>query len=557
MFFFLINIITAGGHLDPWDGIESFLVTESMLLKHTAKLDPGVPSVEKLHFNVRYSVYSNTVLQTKKFVDQNTMPLKPVYTVRSLLISAIAVPIYYAASVLSISPLVTVALSVNSLLISLTCVVVFCFSLELYGSRKMLAFALSLIFGVCSFVLPYHTSFWAQPLQTLTLITSAYFIYKSLHYSSSFLCYHFSCYNHNDRSNEKNILMQTRRGIYFAGTGGLFLGLSVFAHATSIVLIPGFVLYSFLAMRHNLKALCSFIIILGIVLFLMGVINYLRFGSFTEFGYGYFGLLARHDGWVGLLGLLISPGASLFVYFPTLVLIPLAAKYMYDKKENRLLLFLFLYVIVACWLDAGTLSFNFEPFAWWGTGWGPRYLLPALPFVTLMLGSVFEHMKTKKGFTLSSFILKFSIIALSIAGFYITLIGTFVWWWYEIIYVTQIEHLSNKNPWNSIIWEPGQSPIVLHTKMLLTNYTGQLSHDKFTNTYYYWGGYGLAPCSYDTYIFCKFGSTPILLIALVIAGLGVIITKQAGGIQRFMVIMSIYYHRKKKDRLYSSNLQTL
>src|ERR1041384_6194000 len=129
MFFFLINIITAGGHLDPWDGIESFLVTESMLLKNTAKIDPGVPSVEKLHFNVRYSVYSNTVLQTKKFVDQNTMPLKPVYTVRSLLISAIAVPIYYAALVLSISPLVTVALSVNSLLISLTCVVVFCFSL--------------------------------------------------------------------------------------------------------------------------------------------------------------------------------------------------------------------------------------------------------------------------------------------------------------------------------------------------------------------------------------------------------------------------------------------
>ena len=557
MLFFLINIITAGGHLDPWDGIESFLVTESMVLKHTAKLDPTVPSVEKLHFNVRYSVYSNTVLQTKKFVDQNTMPLKPVYTVRSLLISAIAVPFYYAALLLSISPLVTVALSVNSLLISLTCVVVFCFSLELYGSRKTLAFAQSLIFGVCSFILPYHTSFWAQPLQTLTLITSAYFIYKSLHYSSSFLCYHLRHYNHNDLTNEKNILMQNRRGIYFAGLGGLFLGLSVFSHATSVVLIPGFVLYSFLGMRHNLKALCSFIIILGIVLFLIGVINYLRFGSFTEFGYGYFGTLATHNGWAGLVGLLISPGASLFLYFPPSVLIPLAAKYMYDKKENRLLLFLFLYVIVACWLDAGTLSFNFEPFAWWGTGWGPRYLLPVLPFVTLMLGSVFVHMKRKKGFTLSSsFILKFSIIALSIAGFYITLIGTFVWWWYDIIYVTQREHLSNSNPWNNIIWDPSQSPIVLHTKMLLTNYIGQISHDKFSNTYYYWGGYGLAPCSYDMYIFCKFGLTPVLLIALVIAGLGMIIMKQVDGIQRFIATTNIYYRWRKKNRLYSSSLET-
>src|SRR5919198_6224148 len=552
IFFLLVNIITAGGHLDPWDGIEAFLVTESMVLKHTAKLDPTVPSIEKLHFNIRYTVYSNKVIQTKKFFNQSTITLEPVYTVRSLLLSASAVPFYYAALLLSISPLVTIALFVNSLLISFTCVVVFCFSLELYGSRKMLAFAQSLIFGVCSFVLPYHTSFWAQPLQALTLVSSAYFIYKSLHYNPSFLCYYFRP-SHSDNGNTTNKNNKTdwihNKGIFYAGLGGLFLGLSVFSHATSIVLIPGFVLYCFLSTwrTRNLGALCSFITLLAVVLFLIGVINYLRFGSFIEFGYGYFGSLAVHDGWRGLVGLLISPGASLFLYFPVSILVPLATKCMYDKKENRRLLFLLLYIIIVSWLDAGTLSFNFEPFAWWGTGWGPRYLLPVLPFVTLMLGSVFLRIKTKKGFMISRSLLKFSIIVLSIAGFYISVIGTIVWWQYDIVYVgAQKEEHPNKDPWNSIVWDPKFSPVVLHTKMLLADYIAHIKPDNYVNTSWQWVTYGLAPCSYDMYIFCKFGLTPVLLIALVISALGALIVNQIRGGSIYFKPTKVHHRRSYK-----------
>ena len=44
-FFLLVNIAFSGGHFDPWHGTETFLVTESMVLKHTAKLVPTSPSV--------------------------------------------------------------------------------------------------------------------------------------------------------------------------------------------------------------------------------------------------------------------------------------------------------------------------------------------------------------------------------------------------------------------------------------------------------------------------------------------------------------------------------
>ena len=63
-FFFLLNVLSSGGHLDWWDGTEAFLVTESMVLEKTAKLDPTVPSVKDLGFYVNYTVYANKSIQS-------------------------------------------------------------------------------------------------------------------------------------------------------------------------------------------------------------------------------------------------------------------------------------------------------------------------------------------------------------------------------------------------------------------------------------------------------------------------------------------------------------
>ena len=146
------------------------------------------------------------------------------------------------------------------------------------------------------------------------------------------------------------------RGFYFAGVGGLLLGLSVFAHPTSLVILPGFLVYSFVEMRRkNMGNFFFLVAVLLVVLFFAGVVNYVRFNSFTEFGYGYYGSLAAHNGWTGLVGLLVSPGGSLFLYFPISLLLPWAAKGMVDQKKKRLL-YLFVFIIVINWLDVGTLS---------------------------------------------------------------------------------------------------------------------------------------------------------------------------------------------------------
>ena len=47
VFFFIINLITSGGHLDLWDGMVAFMITESMALKHTAQLHPEIPRISE------------------------------------------------------------------------------------------------------------------------------------------------------------------------------------------------------------------------------------------------------------------------------------------------------------------------------------------------------------------------------------------------------------------------------------------------------------------------------------------------------------------------------
>jgi hypothetical protein len=536
VFFLLINIASSGGHLDWWDGTEAFLVTESMVLKHNAKLDPFVPSVKELNFNVSYTVHASFAGQkgNNSSLNSQNITLEPVYIVRSLLLSAAAVPFYYAALIFSISPVEMIGLLVNSLFISGTAVVIFCISTEIQRSRKI-AFVLSLIYCVCSFVWPYNTSFWVQPLQGLLLASSTYFLLLIRHQSHSFLCSY-------------TVSRRKRSGFFLAGLAGLFLGLSVFAHPTSLIFIPAFLVYSsFSAMRRQKRSFIIFLSILGVVLLFAGLINYARFGSFTEFGYGYFSSMSAHDGWRGLIGLLISPGAGLIFYFPLSILLPLGAKYM--LKENKTLFFLCIYIIVANWIYIGTLSFGFEPMSWsGGVAWGPRYLVPVLPFMVIILAHIFPHLR--KGYFLKSL-----LIGLCLAGFYINLSGILVWFQYGLMYGWTVESLSiYPNSLDIMTWFPIYSPVVLHTKALMTDYVSTINPEQYVNTSWHWVTYGNAPCGYNLFIYCNFGDVPFLITNTILIVIALFILNQIRifPFSRVKKVLQEYITRKAQEEKWNS-----
>jgi hypothetical protein len=500
-FFLIINLASTGGHTDMWDGMVTFLLTESMATKQSAKLHPDIPTIsnsqpgDAARTMINYEV-QNYMIVTGRYADwiQQSMALEPIYSSRSLLLPAISVPFYYTALAISLQPILVIPLFVNSFIIALTSLVIFCLSLEIYNSRKI-AFILSLIFTGCSFILPYNTSLFPQPLQALLITTAAFFIIKSLHFHPSFIC--------NYTRSEIN---KSKKAPYFAGVGGLFLGLSVFAHPTSIIVIPGFIVYSIFSMRYNKRSVISFLLVLSVALLFTGIVNYLRFGSFTEFGYGsYFGTLSYNAGWTGLPGILASPGKGLLFYFPIVIFLPLALKYMY--RENRWLFFLIIYVIFVHWVYFGTLD-DTESRFWSGAiAWGPRYLVPILPFITLAFGSLLTRFKR------SRLLLKVPLVVLIVVGFTVNLPGILVWSEYGTIYAWDKEELAKvPDSLGVIAWNPIHSPIILHIKALMDDYVHNIYAEQYLHTSWHYISYGLAPCSYDLYIFCKFGIIPVLAL---------------------------------------------
>jgi hypothetical protein len=484
-----INLLSSGGHFDSSDGVEQFLITESIVLKKTFKLDPTVPSAKEMDFDVKNSIENYYSLQNGKARDSSE-PLEPMYSMRSLLLSIIAVPFYYLGIIFSISPIAVVGLFVNSVIISLTALVIFYFIVDLLKSVKIAVF-LAVIFSISTFVWPYNTSLFPQPLQGLTLISSIYFLNKT-----------------------------TNQDYKSAGIGGTLLGLTMFTNPVSVLFVVGIVIFSIFKLP-NRKMFATFLVTLSLVLFILFILNFVRFGSFTDFGYGKFSEIESHTGVIGLAGLIFSPGFGILAFFPLAILTPFAIKKMY--KSEKLLAILFIYIIFATWLFYGTITWA-EPAGWSGAGgWGPRYLVGIIPIFIVSMAFLVKDQESK--------IIKGAIIITTSLGFVVNLLGALVWYQYGYSFGWVMETLWQKeNSMNVMTWVPQYSPIMLHLKALMTNYVGNMQAIEESGKIIVngAGGYmvnGLYSCPIDSYIFCKVGFMPTVISLMILGILAMIILK--------------------------------
>jgi hypothetical protein len=114
--------------------------------------------------------------------------------------------------------------------------------------------------------------------------------------------------------------------------------------------------------------------------------------------------------WDGLYGLLLSPGKSLFLYAPPLLL-ALAGAVPFARR-HRGAAFLFLAV------PAVYLAVYGSKGVWSGGGWGPRYLVPAVPFAACLALPLIERALRPGGHWL-----KAGALALLIIGVGVQLLG--------------------------------------------------------------------------------------------------------------------------------------
>lgn len=468
VFFLLLNFATTGGHTDAFDGVTYFLFTENLALHHSLKFHSDLPSASKLNFDMRQ--FASVSLGRLGISLSNNQTIPEFYTPSAVLLSAIAVPFYEIATSLSVAPYVFITFILNPLIISATGLMIFLFAKKVYKSQKI-GFASAILFSFTSFVWPYNSSFFTNPLVGLLIISSLYFLYKGIKTSAKFSI----------------------------ELSAFFLGLVVLAHPGYVFLIPIVLAYGIYHLRKNKTKLLKFIVICLLVLSIQGLINHERTGSFTNFAYGQEESLTEdHKDWIGLVGLLLSPGKGDFIYYPLSILFPISFYLFYKKKMSIGILFYILFFV--SYFFFGTIN---DPN--WGSlgSWGPRYLVPLVPLISVALGNLL---------TLKSKLVKTAIICLGVLGFAINLLGKLIWYQYGLSYGWGHEALWKVDSGHVITWTWQYSPIALQYGALTSDY---LPNVKITNTLGDYHIIGLIPCKVDLFLYCKDGFlVPFILIMI-------------------------------------------
>jgi hypothetical protein len=196
--------------------------------------------------------------------------------------------------------------------------------------------------------------------------------------------------------------------LYFAVSdkpyrSGLALALSILFRPTNLVALP---FLGWAVWRKGLKALPSAIAI-AIGGILLAAYNWARFGSPLNFGYPEGNLSVPF--FTGLHAMFLSPGRSLFVYSPILLL-AIPGAWFFSKRERWLTIF-YLFVV----LSYAAIVASWGPLGW-GLSWGMRLMTPTLPVLGFLAAPVVDYAWRNKWAVLAP-------LALGLAGFAIQIIA--------------------------------------------------------------------------------------------------------------------------------------
>ena len=161
---------------------------------------------------------------------------------------------------------------------------------------------------------------------------------------------------------------------------GLWAGMLLNTKYIYALCLPGALLVLALVHRKDLRQLARALmyatagLLPGVAMLLS--YNYLRFGSVTSTGYQKVGDVMVENVLLSLWGFLFSPGKSIFLYAPPLVLAALGLRRFW--RQHRSTVLLMLATIAPLLLFYG--RFPSWPGDW---AWGPRYLVVAVPVLLL------------------------------------------------------------------------------------------------------------------------------------------------------------------------------
>ena len=425
-------LLTHGGTFYSSDGYVMYATAKALALQHTIVLAPN-PDVAWQIVQGQHGLYFS-----KYGLGQPLLATLPILLAKALRESILSGVLDEALSIYAVSLL-------NQVVTAASGALVFLLAVRL-GNGIRLAVGLALAWGLTTLAWPYSKTFFSEPLFTACLLLAAL----------GLLAYRQG---------------GNRWRYGWLALASLGLGYAVLTRVVGALLLPPFLAYAAWAAlphpegellrrlirrpasgvdwrRSALAAALAFGIPAAACLALLLWHNAARFGS--PFDNGYTGERFDTPLLSGLAGLLVSPGKSIFLYAPLTALAVVGWPRFWRERRAEAALYAAIAAVV--------LVQNAKWWSWWGGWvWGPRLLVPLLPFAILGLGPLLR----------SSARARTAAWALAGFGFGVALLGSLVDFNLYLIEIhAQYEAAGRGNADPDIYWRLSTSPIVVEAQRL-------------------------------------------------------------------------------------------